>query len=45
MSSAQKARQDLVRTVAELANKAFSPDSSPEVRIEGKRALDDLVQR
>ncbi|KAH8907326.1 hypothetical protein BR93DRAFT_951497 [Coniochaeta sp. PMI_546] len=45
MSLAQKTRQDLVRSIAEYANKAFSPNSSPEVQTEGKRALDDLVHR
>ncbi|KAB5582370.1 hypothetical protein GE09DRAFT_1074675 [Coniochaeta sp. 2T2.1] len=37
-------RQELIRTIAEYGHKAFGPESSPEVRAEGKRALDDLIQ-
>ncbi|OIW27184.1 hypothetical protein CONLIGDRAFT_416825 [Coniochaeta ligniaria NRRL 30616] len=45
MSSAKKARQDLVRSLAESAHKAFGPNSSPEVQREANRDLDDLIQR
>jgi len=45
MSSAKKARQTLVQSLAEYGTKAFKPDSSHESRVEAKRSLDELVQR
>jgi hypothetical protein len=45
MEPAKRDRQDLVRSIAEYGHKAFNPASSSEARTEGKRQLDDLIQR
>lgn len=42
---ARQKRQELVQSILDSGHKAFNPDVTPEVRAEGIREFDALINR